>query len=230
MRRPFVMPMVVAMTLMALGAAACGSSTKNTVVSAAAHKKAFCAANEKIDKASANVNSAAGFLTVLKDHKSAISAMDKNLPSGTLGTEARQEIAAAHAAIASGNANDINNVPSSAGGDLDTYCGVDGSGDPLPAYFATGKGGTFCSTFIPIYEAVGNATTPAATLATLEAHKTQIAQLATDVSGLPTSIKSKASAAVSNAQTAIAENSVTPLNGNGNGPAAAVALYCGQNQ
>jgi hypothetical protein len=169
-------------------------------------------------------------LTVLKHNKSALSAMEKNLPSGTLGTEARQLIATAQAAIASGNANDLNNAPSSAGGDIDTYCGVDGNGDPLPAYFATGKGSSFCSTFIPIFEAVGNADSPAAVLAALDANKTQISQLAAEVSGLPASIKAKASATVSKAQTAITKNSAASLKQNGNGPAGAVALYCGQNQ
>jgi hypothetical protein len=156
--------------------------------------------------------------------------MDDNLPSGTLGSEARHEIAAAQSAIASGNVNDLNNAPSSAGGDIDTYCGVDGSGDPLPAYFATGKGSTFCATFMPIYDAVGNATSASAVLAALNANKTQITQLATEVPGLPTSIRAKASATVGKAQTAIATNSAASLRASGNGPASAVALYCGQNQ
>jgi len=213
---------------MAAGIAACGSSSPNAT--AATRKTAFCGGNIKIDKASANVTSAAGFLTVLKDHKSALTAMNDNLPSGTLGSEARREIAAAQAAIASGNVNDLNNAPSSAGGDIDTYCGVDGSGDALPAYFATGKGGTFCATFMPVYNAVGNATSASAVLAALDANKTQITQLATEVPGLPTSIRAKASATVGKAQAAIATNSAASLRASGNGPASAVALYCGQNQ
>ena len=231
MRGPVATLSGVAALAIGLGAgssAASGSSSATAATTAGAHKTAFCAGNLKIDKASANVNSNAGFLTVLKHNKSALSAMEKNLPSGTLGTEARQLIATARAAIASGNGNDLNNITS--GGDIDTYCGVDGNGDPLPAYFASGKGSSFCSTFIPIYEAVGNANSSAAALAALVADKTQIAQLATEVSGLPASIKAKASATVSKAQTAITDNSAAALNGNGNGPAGAVALYCGQNQ
>ncbi|HLN41218.1 MAG TPA: hypothetical protein VK215_02125 [Acidimicrobiales bacterium] len=229
MRKVFLTSAAVMALGMAAGMTGC-SSSPSAASTAAARKTAFCGGNIKIDKASGNVDSAAGFLTVLKDHKSALSAMEKNLPSGTLGTEAREEIAAAQAAVASGNANDLNNAPSSSGGDIDTYCGVDGNGDPLPAYFATGKGSSFCTTFIPIYDAVGNATSASGVLAALEANKTQITELATEVSGLPSSIKGKASATVSKAQTAIAENSAASLKGNGNGPAAAVALYCGQNQ
>ncbi len=208
--------------------AASGSSSATAATTAGAHKSAFCAGNLKIDKASANVNSAAGFLTVLKQNKAALSAMLKNLPPGTVGTDARQILTAAQAAIASGNVNALNNTPS--GGDIDTYCGVDGSGNPLPKYFATGKGSSFCTTFLPIFQAVGNAGTPAAALAALEANKTQIAQLATEVSGLPASIKSKANATINMAQTAITDNSAAGLKGNGNGPAPQVALYCGQNQ
>ena len=108
--------------------AASGSSFATAATTAGAHKTAFCAGNLKIDKASANVNSEAGFLTVLKHNKAALSAMGKDLPSGTVGTDARKEIAAAQKAIASGNVNDLNTVPQSAGGDIDTYCGVDGTG------------------------------------------------------------------------------------------------------
>ena len=165
---------------------------------------------------------------MLKHNKATLIVMEKNLPPGALGTEARQVIAAAQAAVVSGKANDLNNSPS--GADIDTYCGVDGSGNPLPKYFATGKGSSFCTTFLPIFQAVGSAGTPAAVLAALDANKTQIAQLATEVSGLPASIKAKASATVSKAQTAITDNSAAGLKGNGNGPAPKVALYCGQNQ
>jgi hypothetical protein len=221
----------LAIGLAAGSTAASGSSSAIAATTAGAHKAAFCAGNIKIDKAAANVNSAAGFLTVLKHNKPALSAMGKNLPSGRVGTEAHSLLAAALVAIVSGKANALNSVPSSAGGDIDTYCGVDGNGVPLPAYFATGKGSSFCSTFIPIFKAVGNANSPAAVLAALDANKTQIAQLATEVSGLPASIEAKASATVSNAQTAITQNSAASLNnGSGNGPAGAVALYCGQNQ
>jgi hypothetical protein len=211
-------------------AASASSSATAAITTAGAHKAAFCAGNVKIDKAGANVNSEAGFLTVLKHNKAALSAMGKNLPSGTVGTDARKEIAAAQKAIASGNVNDLNTVPQSAGGDIDTYCGVDGNGNALPSYFATGKGSSFCATFLPIFAAVGNANGPAGALAALEANKTQIAQLATEVSGLPASIQAKANATVTMAQTAITQNSAASLNGNGNGPAPAVALYCGQNR
>ena len=228
MRKVFLTGAVLALGT-AGGLAGC-SSSPSAAATAAARKTAFCGGNIKIDKASANVNSLAGFMTVLKEHKSALSTMDKNLPSGSVGTEAHQEIAAAHSAISSGNTNALNNLPSSAGGGIDTYCGVDGNGDPLPSYFANGKGSSFCSTFIPLFEAVGNADSPAAVLAVLDANKTQIAQLATEVSGLPASIKAKASATVSKAQTAITKNSAASLKQNGNGPAGAVALYCGQNQ
>jgi hypothetical protein len=220
---------VALMTGLAAGStAASGSSWAAAATTAGAHKAAFCAGNLKIDKAAANVNSAAGFLAVLKHNRAALSTMLKNLPPGTVGTDARQILTAAQAAITSGNVNALNNTPS--GGDIDTYCGVDGNGNPLPAYFGKGKGSSFCTTFLPIFQAVGNADSPAAVLAALDANKTQIAQLATEVSGLPASIKAKANATVSKAQTAIAQNSAAALNKNGNGPAPQVALYCGQNQ
>ncbi len=230
MRKLFLTGSTVLALAMAVGIAGCGSNSPSAATTAAARKTAFCRGNVKIDKASAKVTTEAGFLAVLKTHKSDLTVMDDNLPSGTLGTEAKQEVVAGRAAIASGNVNALNNVPQSAGGDIDTYCGVDGSGDSLPAYFATGKGGTFCTGFLPIYQAVSNASSPAAVVAALEANKTQVVQLATEVPGLPNSIKAKASAVVTTAQTAITQNSAAGLKGNGSGPASSVALYCGQNE
>jgi hypothetical protein len=211
--------------LVALGAGACSGTSKP---SAASVKRSFCGANTAIDKASANVTSAAGFLAVLKAHRSQLNTMKSNLPSGSLGTEARQIVNAADQAIAQNSANPLNNTPS--GADLDTYCGVDGNGDPLPSYFATGKGTTFCNGFLPIFQGVSNANTPADVLNVLVSHKTQLAQLATEVSSLPNSIQSKANATVNKAQTAIAQNSAASLKQNGGGSAQDVALYCGQNQ
>jgi hypothetical protein len=203
------------------------------VASAAEHasKTAFCGGNITIDKASANVDSNAGFLTVLKQHKSALSAMDKNLPSGAVGTEARDEVAAAQAAIASGNVSDLNTVPASAGGDIDTYCGVDPNGQALPSYFGKGKATAFCSTFLPIYEAVSNAPSAAARTAAFTGHEAQINQLASELSTLPKSIKAKATTTVTKAQAAIkSNNSASATTGSGSGAATYVALYCGQNE
>lgn len=222
---------VLMLAVLAIGATACGSSTpKAASTGAQPTKSAFCGANISIDKASTNVNSDSGFVAVLKAHQSALTTMKNNLPGGSLGTEARNLVNAAEQAVSQNSANPLSNAPSSAGGDLDTYCGVDGNGRPLPKYFASGKGTSFCSTFLPIFQAVGNASDPAGRLAALVAHKTQISQLATEVSGLPSSIQAQAMTTVQRAQTAISENSIAPLQGNGSGPAAQVALYCGQNQ
>jgi hypothetical protein len=214
---------------MAAGIAGCSSSPSATTT-VVTHKKAFCDADVKLDKAGANVNTDAGFLVVLKANTAALDAMDKNAPAGKVGDDARTLVSLVRSAIKTNNTNAL--FSSSSGADVDTYCGVNGFGNPLPSYFATGKGSTFCTAFLPIYEAVGNATSPAGVLAVLDSNKTQISRIATQVSGLPTSIKAKASAVVSEAQTAITDNSAAAVkgNGNGNGPASLVALYCGQNQ
>jgi hypothetical protein len=221
--------------LLAVAASGIVASTNIGVSTASAaelaSKTAFCGGNIAIDKASTKVDSNAGFLNVLKQHKSALSAMDKNLPSGTVGTEARDEVAAARAAIASGNVSDLNTVPESAGGDIDTYCGVATNGQALPSYFGKGKATAFCSTFLPIYEAVSNAPNAAARTAAFTAHQAQIGQLASDLSTLPKSIKAKATTTVTKAKAAIkSNNSASATTGSGSGAAVYVALYCGQNQ
>jgi hypothetical protein len=220
----------LAVLALSVGFAGCSSnsSSSTATTTVATRKAAFCGGNIKIDKAGANVTSNAGFLTVLRDNKAAISAMADNLPPGTVGTEAQQEVTVARKAVATGNVNVLNTETSSGG--IDTYCGVDGNGDPLPAYFSTGKGTSFCSTFVPIFQAVGNANGPTAVLAVFNADKAQVAQLATEVSGLPASIKAKATTTVSKAQAALTEQNAAAIQGNGSGAAAQVALYCGQNE
>lgn len=224
------------LSILAFGAVAtiagCSSSSSSSSSassgSASVRSSTFCVGNIRIDKASANVSSIDGFVTVLKANKSALDDMANNLPSGKVGTEARQTVDAAREAISTGNTTAIQNLPSTYGGDIDSYCGVDGAGNPLPAYYATGKETTFCKNFLPVYEAASNATSEAGTLASLEANKAQVAMLATEVSSLPSSIRDKAQQTVTSAQTAINENSTAALQQNGD--ANDVALYCGQNQ
>jgi hypothetical protein len=229
MRKPFVVPMVV-LTLLVIGAAACGSSTNNTAASTAARKSAFCTANDKIDKASANVTSAAGFLAVLKVDAAALDAMDKNAPAGKLGKEVRTLVTQARSAVSSNNAN-VLNTSSNNGGDVDTYCGVDGSGAPLPSYFAAGKGSAFCSVSNSIDAGTGAASDAAGVLAFLAGHQPLINQYATYVPNLPTSIRSDAQTLVMTARAAIAANNANLLGTQAVSNASmSVQLYCGQNQ
>lgn len=227
--------MILASTAVMLAFVASGVVASTSIgVSAAgaaelASKTAFCSANDSIDRASANVDSNAGFLAVLKKHSHDLTVLKENAPPGALGQTVNQVVTEAEAAVSANNANDLNNLPD--GASIDTYCGVNGNGAPLPSYFGAGKTTTFCSTFIPVYQATQNASSKAAVLPILAAHKTQIDQLASELSTLPKSIKAKATAAVDKAQKAIATNNPSAIGGgNGNGPASYVALYCGQNQ
>jgi hypothetical protein len=193
-----------------------------------ATKAAFCGANDSIDRASANVNSNAAFLAVIKTHTHDLAILKKNAPPGALGQLAKEVVNGAEAAVSSNNPNDLDNLPNGAG--IDSYCGVEGNGTPLPAYFGTGKSTAFCSNFIPIFQGVSNAPNAAGVLAALTAHQAQISQLASELSTLPKSIKAKATTTVNKAQAAITSNNAALLKQNGNGPAEDVALYCGQNQ
>ena len=174
------------------------------------------------------MTSRAGLLAVLKTHAADIKAMKKDAATGAIGTTVRQVVATVDTAFAAGNANDLNSIPS--GASVDTYCGVDGEGVPLPKYFAAGKRTSFCATFLPVFQAVENASTQAGAVAALVGHKTQVSQAASELSGLPSSIKAKASTTLKGAQTAIATNSAAALGLGGTSPAPSVAIYCGQNQ
>ena len=130
-----------------------GTSVGVSAAGAAEHasKAAFCGANDSIDRAGANVNSNAGFLAVLKKHTHDLTILKENAPPGALGQTVKETVTEAEAAISSNNANELNNIPNGAA--IDTYCGVNGNGAPLPSYFGKGKTTTFCSTFVPIYQA-----------------------------------------------------------------------------
>ncbi len=229
MHKLAVSSLTVVLLGLTVGIAGCSSSSNSSnPPGSQAQKSAFCGGNITIDKASANTTSESGFLAILKANQAALTAMKDNLPSGSLGTEASGLVNAAEQAISQNSTNPLNNAPSTAGADIDTYCGVDGSGSPLPSYFASGKNSTFCTTFAPIYSDVSNASDVNGVLQALTADKAQVDQLSTLVSGLPSSIQSDASNMVSQAQTAISSNSTSSLQ-TGQGYFMDVSLYCGQN-
>jgi hypothetical protein len=219
----------VMLAVLASGIVACTNIGVSTAGAAEhASKAAFCSASDSIDRAGANVTSNAGFLAVLKTHTHDLAIMKEDAPPGALGQTVKEVVSDAEAAISSNNANALNNAPDT--GTVDTYCGVNGNGGPLPSYFGAGKTTSFCSTFLPIYQAVSNAPNTAGVLAALMAHQSQVSQLASELSTLPKSIKAKATTTVDKAQAAIKANSAAAIKGNGSGSAPDVALYCGQNE
>lgn len=229
MRRTSIGWTAVMLALLGSGVVASANVGVSTAgASQHASKAAFCGANDSIDRASANVDSNAGFLAVLKKHTHDLTVLKQNAPPGAMGQTVKEVVTEAEAAIFSNDANDLNKIPS--GGNIDTYCGVNGNGAPLPSYFGAGKTTTFCSTFLPVFQSVSNAQGAAAVLSTLTADKTQISQLASELSKLPKSIKAQATITVDKAQAAIESNNAAAIKGNGSGSASYVALYCGQNQ
>jgi hypothetical protein len=213
---------ILALVLVA-GLSGCSSSTS---IQTQAKKSALCGATIAVDRESTNVNSQEEFLAVLKTHQAQVETMRNNLPPGSIGTEIGRIVNAMELAIARSSTAPFNSIEN--GQDLDTYCGVDGNGDPLPSDYAAGKGTEFCNGFVFVYQGVTAATTPAGSLSALVSSKGQVDQLATELSSLPSSIQAQASAAVSAAQSAIAQNNAASLMDLA-GPATNVALYCGRN-
>jgi len=208
------------------------SASTRAVTAAQSEKQSFCTANDALDKASANVTTDSGFMAVLKAHRGEIETMIENVPGGTIGAEARMLLDAVKAAIASG---DVGNLTSptlnAAGADIDTYCGVDGDGDPLPSYFAAGKASSFCSVFGPIQSAVSDASSATQVLAALKSDQSQVAELGSDAAALPAAVRSQARDLVDITESAISSNSTAPLQtSQGARYFTAVQLYCGINQ
>lgn len=191
-----------------------------------ASKAAFCRADIAIDRASSNVTSAADFITVLKAHKQDLTTMAKNAPSGSLGRLAKKLVASAETAVATNNPNPLANVQ---GGPVDTYCGVDGRGKPLPSYFNMGKRTAYCTNFLPIYKGVAAATSDAAVLSAFTAHKAQVEQLVANAPKVPASVKSAASTMAKKSKSIVETPSIASVQALASS-ARKLALYCGQNQ
>lgn len=211
---------------------ACGSSS-NTASgggTSANTQSLFCTDNVKLDKAFSNVQSASDALSAMKANQSTINEMVAHLPPGKVGNEAKQILTAVQQAIAKNDANVLANLNNSYGGDIDTYCGVDTNGDPLPADFAKGKGTSLCNADRNLSNGVGNASDSTAALTYLKAHQSEIDTFAGGVSGLPSSVQSAAQTLVSTTRTAITSNDPSGLDGQSFQDAAnAVDLYCGIN-
>lgn len=150
-----------------------------------------------------------------------------------MGRQARALAKAAEAAVASNSASRLHDDPSldSAGADVDTYCRVDGTGNPLPLDFAKGRGTAFCAVSDSINAGTQAATNEAGILAFLAANQTLINRYAFYVPHLPSPVRTDAQTLVTSARTAIAANSPASLETRAVSRAGtAVQLFCGQNQ
>jgi hypothetical protein len=215
----------------AFALSACGSSSKSSATGATNNTKtAFCADNVKLDRAFSNVQSSADALAAMKANQSTIGDMTAHLPAGTVGSEARQLLSAVQQAIAKNDINVLSGVNNSYGADIDTYCGVDTNGDPLPADFAHGKGTPLCNADTTLSDGVGNASDSTAGLAFLKSHQSDIDAFAAGVPALPSTVQTAAQTLVTSARAAISSNDPSGLDAQSFQDAATtVDLYCGIN-
>lgn len=216
------------MVLAATGVTACGGSSHPGT--AAAAKAAFCAADIKLDQVTASAGSMQQVLTVLQANAGTLATLKANAPAGKIGTETNVLLNAIHSAEVSNNAASLQSVPPSYGGDLDTYCGVDASGNLLPSYFAHGKGSPFCAVAAQIDSGTAQAQTADDVLTYLKGHQALLTQAAADDGGLPSPVKSEAQSFIAATQQAVSSNSSAPLqNGQLGTDLSDVDLYCGIN-
>lgn len=216
----------------ALASTSCGSSSKavNNSGLAAHTTSAFCVDDVKLDKAFANVQNTSDELAAIKANQPTINDLAAHLPPGRVGTEAKQVLDGVRQAISTNDATALTNLPRSYGGDIDTYCGVDTNGNPLPTDFAKGKGTASCDAEATLSNGIGSASDPTAALAFLRSHQTEINTFAAGVSGLPSALQPAAQDLISTARTAISSNDPTGLtNQTFQEAASAMDLYCGLN-
>ena len=211
----------------AVGVTACSSNSSSTSTTAAAtHTKAvFCGYVTTLDTGSANVSSAADFLAYLKEHQTLLNNLSNNIPNDSIKDQATQLLNAVRAAVAANNVNAFNAI--NQGAAIDTYCGVQGDGTPLPANFAAGKGSTFCADEAAISAGLGNANTPADAIAYLNANVAKVNDFAANI---PSAVQSDAQSLVAAARATIAANDGTLIQTQAVQTAGnRVDLYCGVN-
>ena len=230
MRRAIMRVMAVAIAVGGFGigaGASVGISEANGAQLAVyASKAAFCRADIAIDRASSKVTSATAFIAILKAHKQDLTTMSRNTPPGPVGTAAKKLIATAETALATNNPSALANAQ---GGAVDTYCGVNGQGNPLPAYFNTGKRTAFCTNFLPIFKGVAAATSDADVLSAFTSHTSQVEQLAAAASKVPASVRSAATTMAQTSESIVKSPNISSVQSLAS-PAGKLALYCGQNQ
>jgi hypothetical protein len=225
--------MVFLVSAAAVGVAACSSSSSSSTTTAAAtnSKTVFCGYNTTLDKGSASVSSEADFLTYLKANKTVLDNLGKSIPNDSIKAQATALFNAAEKAVANNDINALNDPALSAGGAaIDTYCGTQGDGTPLPANFAAGKGTPLCAAEATLSAGAGNAATPAASLAFLAANQATINAFAAALPGAPSDIQTDGNTLVTTTKAAIAANDPNQLGSQAFQTASnAVDLYCGVN-
>jgi hypothetical protein len=217
----------------AVGVTACSSnsSSSTTTVAATNTKAVFCGYNTTLDKGSSNVNSQAGFLAYLKANKTVLDNLGKSIPNDSIKAQATALFNAAEKAVANNDVNALNDPAISAGGAaIDTYCGTQGDGTPLPANFAAGKGTPLCTAEATLSAGAGNAATPAASLAFLAANQATIDAFASAIPSAPSDIQTAGTTLVTTTKAAIAANDPNQLGTQAFQSASnTVDLYCGVN-
>jgi len=133
---------VLTLGVVAFGASACTSNPTS------AKKMAFCAAFVPFAKLNAAILGEPS-LGWLKAHQSDLHTIKNDAPSGGVGQIARLLVQQTDTYIKTNNPNDA--IMFNSATNVDVYCGVDMNGNPLPAYFSTGKRTAFCATFLPVW-------------------------------------------------------------------------------
>ncbi len=190
----------------------------------------FCTDVTNLDKALSSAQTPDAVATALKGQTSTISDMESNLPSGTAGQEGKVVADAMTAAATSGDGNKLigDTTVAADGADMDTYCGQDGDGKPLPADFGQGTSTDACTHFDKINAAVSKATTADQVNAAIQASADDITAFSNDVSTLPSNLASEGQLLVTTAKAGDGNAFLNPSQQVG-AAVQDISLYCGHN-
>lgn len=192
-------------------------------------KSTFCGDDVALDKAQIGVSNATQELQALKAHPSFASDLGQaasKISDPNVAKAAQQIDAAVTKALSSGSVNFSSNIGSDAT-IINTYCGVQFNGTPLPPYFAAGKGSPICTQFVSLYNQLRSATSPQAYLSLIQSNQAQIDRL---VSQAPATVKNQAGELKTALNQVVAQKNPGPMETPAVMHATAdIQFYCGIN-
>jgi hypothetical protein len=214
--------------IVASALAACAAPSSKPIVTAQNVKAVFCQDNAMLSKESASATSSADFVSILRTDTAAVNGFAHNIPSAGIRSDAEKLVAATRSSLASNNASAFN-APDvvAAGAHVDTYCGQQSDGSPLPKNFAAGRGTAFCTVEATITTGLEGSATPAAAVTFLKNNTTA---LDTFVAKTPVAEQSDAQSLLSAARSAVTQNDGTKILTQATASVLnSLDLYCGVN-
>ncbi|MGH9121835.1 MAG: hypothetical protein ACRDYC_07790 [Acidimicrobiales bacterium] len=166
-----------------------GSGTTTTTLfgTGAGKEFAFCGFWDQVDQEIANATSPSQSFQIVKANPGIVADLAGTVPVGAVSSVINPYVTALQTGLQAGSFNDITRSSTLMMDriEIDTYCGVDGKGTILPAYFDAGAASEVCQSYVPFENAVDLANSAKAVASAIRNHSSQLAKFTAETSQLP---------------------------------------------